>query len=342
MPENENKKWLRISAAISSIQRSAGLRSKTDEQAGIIARELAGIFSPAGCSVFLIDADETNNLAEAGFPSSGRKVPYSYSMPLMQYLADSPDGILTGGRADIPSAAVLYPETGPESVLCSPILNSPVAGTDSPRGFIYISSAQKDAFAPGDLKLIGHIAGELCVLTELAGLYSRTASLTIRDELTGCFNKKKFDEDIETDIPCAERYGKPLSLLKIDVDFLKLYNESNGRLKGDDIIKKAGETLSYSIRMCDKLYRYSGEEFILILPGIDKERAVFAAGRLRKVLGQFRFEGEEVSQPGGKITFSIGVASFPSDAVYKDGLIKAVDNALLKAKEAGGDAVVSY
>jgi diguanylate cyclase (GGDEF)-like protein len=159
--------------------------------------------------------------------------------------------------------------------------------------------------------------------------------------LTGCYNRKKFNDDIEVDIPCSERYGRPLSLVKIDIDFMKNYNAAHGTVRGDELIRKIGETLSYSIRMCDRLYRFSGEEFILILPGIDKERGVFAAQRLQKALGQLRFEGESDSQPGGMITYSIGVASFPVDAVFKDGLIKKLDAALRRAKESGGNAVVA-
>lgn len=336
MPEKKTGKWLRISSAIASARKNSGLHAKSEELAGIFVRELAAGFEPACCSIFLIDEDGTNNLAEQGVSGSGRKAAYTADMPLMKQLALSLSSIALGSTRDNPLYQTYAIEDGAASLLCSPVLIA-----DSVRGFIYLSSAQEGAFHADDVQLLELVAGEIAALMTIASLNAGVEALTIRDTLTGCFNAKKFREDIEIDIPCAERYGKPLSLLKIDIDFLKLYNDSNGRFRGDDILRKVGDTLAYSIRMCDKLYRYSGEEFILILPGIDKERAVFAASRLQKVLGQLRFEGEAESQPGGKITFSIGVASFPADAVYKDGLIKTVDAALRQAKEAGGDTVVS-
>ncbi len=336
MPETETDKWLRIATAIASTRKNSGLKAKAEDLAGIFARELAACFEPACCSVFLIDGDGTNNLAEQGFRESGRQAVYAADMPLMKHLGLTHSGISVRSSQGNPLDQTFMLEDGSAAVICSPVLI-----TETVRGFVYLASPREAAFHRDDLQLLELVAGEIAALMTLASLGSDVEELTIRDALTGCFNLKKFREDIEIDIPCAERYGKPLSLLKIDIDFLKLYNDSNGRFRGDDILRKVADTLAYSIRMCDKLYRYSGEEFILILPGIDKERAVFAASRLQKVLGQLRFEGEAESQPGGKITFSIGVASFPADAVYKDGLIKTVDAALRQAKEAGGDTVVS-
>lgn len=336
MSDRELNKRSRITAAIASARKQGGSHARPEELAGIFARELSLAFEPVGCSIFLVDEDGAHILAEQGFRETGRQLLYTGDMALMKQLEQGRESIAATALPGQPLDEALIAEKGTVAVLCSPILME-----DGVRGFLYLSTTREAAFHADDIPLLELVAGEIALLLTVAALTTEVETLSIRDALTGCFNQKKFREDIEIDIPCAERYGKPLSLLKIDIDFLKLYNDSNGRIRGDDILRKVGDTLAYSIRMCDKLYRYSGEEFILILPGIDKERAVFAATRLQKVLGQLRFEGEAESQPGGKLTFSIGVASFPADAVYKDGLIKTVDAALRKAKEAGGDTVVS-
>ncbi|MBI5100880.1 MAG: GGDEF domain-containing protein [Nitrospirae bacterium] len=336
MPDKQRHKWLELSEAISVVRNDQDLRSTAEGPAGVFADRLAGIFTPAGCSVFLIEDEGTYVLAEAGFSAAIHKSSYSSSMPLMRRFADSGKSFLARDRAAIPPEALFRPGDDISSVLCCPVLSGGV-----PRGFIYLCSSGNNCFSDDDLRLAELAAGELSMLMTISTLEKTVESLTIRDALTGCLNHKKFDEDIEIDIPCAERYGKALSLLKLDIDFLKTYNDANGRTNGDTVLSKVGETLAYSIRKCDRLYRYSGDEFIITLPGIDKERAVFTANRLQKVLGQLRFEGMAPDLPGGKITFSIGVASFPSDSVFKDGLIRAVDAALRTARESGGDKVIS-
>jgi len=337
MTINNHSSWVRISSLIAVLRQRSGSGAGMDEIAGLLADELAGVFDNVSCTVFLVDDNGTNNLARTGTGGAVHRENYSPNMPLMKHLASSGTGVASGEGNEALPERILFPEDPTESLICVPVL-----AVEGIQGFVYLASSRKQAFSPEDLALVELAAGAISMVTRIGSLSSLVDQLTVRDPLTGCFNRKKFSEDIEIDIPCSERYGKPLSLLKIDIDYMKNFNDANGRLRGDAVIAKVGETLSYSIRMCDKLYRFGGEEFLITLPGIDRERAVFAANRLQKVLGQLSFEGEDNSQPAGKVTYSIGVASFPSDAVYRDGLIRAVDTALRKAKENGGNIVVPF
>ncbi|TAN43620.1 MAG: GGDEF domain-containing protein [Nitrospirae bacterium] len=335
MPHKEENRWPQIAEAISAVRKDAALRADVGKLAGRFSQELAGIYGPAGCAVFLIDDSGTNFLAKKGLKFPDQLKQFSAGSPLMQYLSGRAGGILLTDRQEDPVSRELFPVADAESVLCCPVLSD-----DGIRGLICLSTSEKGAFSSDDLKLVDLVAGELTLLMTEASLRTKIGALEFRDRLTGCLNRKKFSEDIEVDIPCSERYGKPLSLLKIDLDIVRQGSGQPDRISSDEILRKIGETLSYSIRMCDKLYRYAEREFILTLPGIDKERAAFAATRMQKVLGQIRF-GEETAG-GGKVIFSIGIASFPADAVFRDGLIRALNAAIREAKEAGGDAAVLF
>ncbi|MHB8881900.1 MAG: GGDEF domain-containing protein [Thermodesulfovibrionales bacterium] len=335
MPHKEENRWPQIAEAISAVRKDAALHTDVGKLAGRFSQELAGIYDPAGCAIFLIDDSGTNFLAKKGLELPAQLKQFSAGSPLMQYLSGMTGGILLTAIHEDPGNRELFPAADAGSGLCCPVLSD-----DGIRGLIFLSTAEKGAFSADDLKLVGLVAGELTLLMTGASLRARIRTLEFRDRLTGCLNRRKFSEDIEVDIPCAERYGKPLSLLKIDADILMPDKGSPARISSDEILRKVGETLGYSIRMCDKLYRYADREFVLILPGIDKERAAFAATRMQKVLGQIRF-GEEAAD-GGKVIFSIGIASFPADAVFRDGLIRALNAAIREAKEAGGDAEVPF
>ncbi|MBI5633330.1 MAG: GGDEF domain-containing protein [Nitrospirae bacterium] len=334
MFDKEISSWRELASIIADVRKKAGGRPELRELAGIYAGELSRIFDSAGCIIFLINDDGSSLFVPAGMHGTVTESDYRADMPLMRHLSLAREGMLFG--PDQCRTSDLFPGETPLSLLCSPVIVR-----DRVSGFISLFSSRQDVFSRENLTMINLIAGELAMLMEISSLLSALDAVTLTDPLTGCYNRKKFNDDIEVDIPCSERYGRPLSLVKIDIDFMKNFNKACGTVRGDELIRKVGETLSYSIRMCDRLYRFSGEEFILVLPGIDKERGVFAAQRLQKTLGQLRFEGEADSQPGGMITYSIGVASFPVDAVYKDGLIKKLDAALRKAKESGGNIVVS-
>lgn len=334
MSDREIRRWRDLASLITAVRGNTGTRPELNNVAEIYAGELSRIFDLAGCIIFLVIDDGTTLFAPAAIQGTVLESDFRSGMPLMNRFVLDRQGIFFGPEQCRESE--LFPGEKPQSLLCCPVITQ-----DRVSGFIYLFSSRPNTLNREDLSMVELIAGQLAAVMELSSLQSSLDAATLTDQLTGCYNLQKFNDDIDVDIACSERYGRPLSLVKIDIDFMKKYNEAHGTLRGDELIRKIGETLSYSIRMCDRLYRFSGEEFILILPGIDKERGVFAAQRLQKSLGNLRFDGESVSQPNGAITYSIGVASFPVDAVFKDGLIKKLDEALRKANEAGGNTVVS-
>jgi diguanylate cyclase (GGDEF)-like protein len=160
-----------------------------------------------------------------------------------------------------------------------------------------------------------------------------------RDGLTGVFNKRFFQERIAAEIRRAERDGTGVSLLLLDIDDFKNYNDTNGHVAGDDVLKQVGQLLRGSIREDDFVARYGGEEFVVLYPGATKALAYRLAQGLRRAIESYPFPGGE-HQSLGAVTISGGVASYPQDAPGEVELIRSADEALYQAKNAGRNRIV--
>ena len=172
-------------------------------------------------------------------------------------------------------------------------------------------------------------------------LFRQTKELSITDELTGLYNRRYFNERFEREVQRARRYNRPLTVLMIDIDYFKNFNDINGHLMGDEILKRVAHTLEYNIRKADILARYGGEEFVIILPEIDKAHALKVAEKLRITIEKKRFPKQEY-QPNKNLTISLGVASFPEDSDEAKELVDFADRALYKAKADGRNRVMVY
>jgi len=158
------------------------------------------------------------------------------------------------------------------------------------------------------------------------------------DGLTGVFNKRFFSERLGDELHKAEREQQPLSLLILDIDHFKHYNDTNGHLEGDEILKKLGQILKGSIREDDVASRYGGEEFVVLYPGVQKAEALRLAEGLRRAVESAAFPNR-ASQPLGTLTISGGVSAFPDDSRNAVDLIRCADQALYEAKAAGRNRI---
>lgn len=165
-------------------------------------------------------------------------------------------------------------------------------------------------------------------------------ALATKDGLTGLYNYRHFMEALDKEVKKSARFGRPLSLLIIDIDHFKNYNDTNGHIQGNAALKKMADIFAGSLREVDIAARYGGEEFAVILPETPLDGAVQAAERIREKVEREEFPGEE-SQPGGSLTISIGAASFPEAGLDAANLTEAADMALYKAKSLGRNRVCS-
>jgi len=165
--------------------------------------------------------------------------------------------------------------------------------------------------------------------------------LSRKDGLTELYNHRFFQQLLETEVSRASRYNRVVSLLMIDIDEFKRYNDTYGHPAGDVVLKKLGSVLKKSSRNYDYVARYGGEEFAVIVPEVGADSARRMAERIRSLVEETEFEGEDI-MPGGHLTISLGVASYPMQASTAAELVERSDQALYRAKKDGKNRVAVY
>lgn len=165
--------------------------------------------------------------------------------------------------------------------------------------------------------------------------------IEIRDEKTGLYNYRHFKEHLIVDVERAKRFGTSIALAMIDIDHFKIYNDLHGHIEGDKVLARIAEIIRRECRVTDIPSRFGGEEFALLFPQTDRSTAIDIAERLQSIISTEPFE-HECSQPGGRLTVSIGVAALPDDAADWYSLINDADKALYKAKSSGRNKVLTF
>lgn len=164
--------------------------------------------------------------------------------------------------------------------------------------------------------------------SELRVLYTKANFSSLHDSLTGLANRRFLEIQLEKTYEYAKRYGQPLSVIMLDIDHFKQYNDTHGHVEGDGLLVKIAHIFLKVIRTADYVFRYGGEEFLILLPGIDITNVCKAAERLRRVVE---------SEVG--VTVSLGVSSYQESLQDKEALISEADNALYRAKRNGRNRV---
>jgi diguanylate cyclase (GGDEF)-like protein len=186
---------------------------------------------------------------------------------------------------------------------------------------------------PEELLMARIVSDQLAVAISHARLFKQVQTQAITDALTGLNNRRYFQERLERETKLADRNNHSVSLILLDVDRLKLINDTHGHRSGDAALKHVAKTMVATVREVDVCARYGGEEFVIILPQCSGEDAIDVAERLREAIA---------SNPVpriGQVTASVGVASYPGAARNKDELIEQADRAMYFAKAAGRNRV---
>ncbi len=165
---------------------------------------------------------------------------------------------------------------------------------------------------------------ELSIKNQKLELLSQT------DPLTGLLNHRSFMQKMEEEVQRAGRYGSPLSLMMVDVDDFKIYNDTHGHLEGDGLLKRIAEIFRTNLRATEFICRYGGDEFSIIFPQTDAAQAAVAGEKIRAMVAKEFLKA--------KVSVSIGVAQFQSGC-GKEGLIKQADELLYRSKKAGRNRV---
>jgi diguanylate cyclase (GGDEF)-like protein len=208
-------------------------------------------------------------------------------------------------------------------------------------GAFSIDTPVKYGLSVEDMDFLVLVAPLLSAGIEKATLFAKTMELSRTDGLTGLFNHRVFNERLEQEFNRRSRTRKPLALIMLDVDHFKRFNDTFGHQEGDAVLRELGGIVTRQCRhtTIDSCFRYGGEEFAVILPEEDLQRALFVAERIRKAVQDHSFSIKQ-AHPGTEVTISLGVAVAGADeSTTAADLLKKADNALYASKRNGRNRV---
>lgn len=208
----------------------------------------------------------------------------------------------------------------------------PIIHKEEKLGVLIMASMSECSFTPEIEELLHTFGNQFALSLKNARLYREMEEKAIIDELTGLYNYRFFQEALERECRRAEREGLMFGLLLMDIDYFKDYNDTFGHPEGDRLLAEFGNVLRGTVRETDIAVRYGGDEFAVILPHTDELGTKQLAQRIAAVMSAHPFAGAD-SMPGGKISISLGHATYPIQGKDKVTLVKVADDSLYKVKE---------
>jgi diguanylate cyclase (GGDEF)-like protein len=294
----------------------------------IIERTVSTIRKQGRILLFLVDADKQELMLSASHGAAkikGKKGDIfdrwvvKHGIPLIVDDAAN-DFRFSGPYAEDPKANF-------KSLIIAPLLSG-----NKVIGVLRMDDIPEMSFTQDDLRLLDIIGNLGAVAIQNALLYSWIEELAIRDSLTGLFVRRHFMKRFQEEVRRAERKSGELSLLMLDIDKFKWYNDKYGHATGDIVLKNIASTISKMLHVGDMAARYGGEEMAILLAGSDQKKAVCLAESIRKKIEALPIT---VRREKHNVTVSIGVSTYPKDGIHEEELVKAADERLYRAKSEG-------
>ncbi len=284
-------------------------------------------------SLFLADNNDSDFFPRYTLPAEGNHgtvIRLAKDSPLVMWLAKE-DNPLNREQIDIiPQMKSLWQRERDEIIESQIELFFPIKNKGALIGVLAIGRKRHGArYRSEDVNLVMTMIRQAGVVIDNARLYAAAKMRANTDDLTGLFNHRYFHERLEEETSRGLRFGSAFSLVFLDLDLFKVYNDTHGHLAGDEILRHVGELVKGSLRNTDIAFRYGGDEFAVILPATSSADAYKVAERIRKNLQQ-GMDSRDV-----QLTCSLGIASWPADGVMREALLQSADSALYHAKRWG-------
>ena len=224
--------------------------------------------------------------------------------------------------------------TTPESYLeqgIRSIAYLPLIAKDRAIGSLIVASRRHHAYNKRHIMLLEYLALQIAMPIENSRVYAEVEEKARIDELTGLLNRRSLNEVMISEINRHSRYGSIFSLIILDLDSFKAFNDNYGHLAGDKLLREIGCIVKSTIRTSDQAFRYGGDEFAILLPNTHIDATSQVAERVRKQVALKMMDGHI------PVTTSLGLASWPADGIEANEVIAAADAALYHAKRSGGN-----
>lgn len=224
------------------------------------------------------------------------------------------------------------------SLAATATLCVPLTAHGETLGMLHASGPADGGGSDNDGEIIELLGEQLAMAIANLQLRETLRQQSLRDPLTGLFNRRYFEESLRREMLRCERKGLPLALMLLDIDHFKAFNDSHGHSAGDAVLAQVGRTIASLVRAEDMACRYGGEEFTVVMPETDAASAVARAEAIGRTLAQTTISHNGVTL--GPVTLSIGVAVFPDDGVTPEVLFEVADASLYRAKAEGRNRVL--
>jgi two-component system cell cycle response regulator len=229
----------------------------------------------------------------------------------------------------------LVSKEGIRSVVCVPL-----KGKESSTGCITVMRKQVEPFSEQEIFLLNMFGLQASEAIKIVKLVNALQQQAMYDCLTHIYNKNALNSVLEKNLSLSKRYSTAMSIIFIDIDNFKAFNDTHGHLLGDKLLCDFAQILKKSCRKSDSVGRFGGEEFVVLAPHTDKEKALIFINKIRKVIEKSTFIGKGNSQ--NSITFSAGISTFPEDGDSIFDLLQKADSAMYQSKMTGKNKVTPW